>query len=123
MWRVEGDPRVGIQAILLNVGDDANHREPRVVVSAAPQPESLANRISVGPVSARPILVYYGDLERFIPVLLIEETPFDQWDFHCFEIAGAGDSLIGLDGALSGRRIVILNGNATPTDASSQRQN
>src|SRR5215469_15841773 len=101
MGHVESNPRVAIQAILLHVRNDTNHREPRVVVWAAPHPKSLPDRISVRPVSARHILVYYGDRERFLPVLFIEETSFDQRVFHCFEIAHAGDSLISLDGALS----------------------
>src|ERR1051326_5880995 len=111
MRRVESDPGVGIQAILLHVRNDTNHSEPRAVVRAAPQLQSLTHCIAAGPVSPRHILVYYGDPERFLPFLFIEEPAFDQWDFHGFEIAGAGDSLIGLDGALSSRRIVIFNGN------------
>src|SRR5262249_50897918 len=84
--------------------------------------QTSADRIRVWPVRAGHILVNDHDLRRLFRILFGEVAPADELNLHRLKIAHAGDTLVGLDHTLPGRRVITFNRDAAPTDTSGERQ-
>ena len=109
MGPIHGNPVIGIEPILLNTPDHADHALPGRVLREVSELEALADWVLAGPVPFGELLVDDHHGLRIGRVVLGEEATAAKRDAHRFEITPGHGALIGVDETLTRRRGVSFD--------------